>query len=76
MHLSQTLVHLNTPVDPVTKLALGNEKRYVVTVVISDNSGMVPLKKVVEKLGIPQFIQFHERLLFSNILYIFSSIPW
>jgi hypothetical protein len=31
MHLSQTLVHLNTPVDPATKLALGNKKRYVVT---------------------------------------------
>jgi hypothetical protein len=35
---------------------------------------MVLLKKVVEKFGIPQFIQFHERLHLSSILYIFSSI--
>jgi hypothetical protein len=34
------------------------------------------LKKVVEKFGIPQFVQFHERLLLSSISYILSSIPW
>jgi hypothetical protein len=35
MHLSQTLVYLNTPVDPARKLALGNKMRYVGTVMIS-----------------------------------------
>jgi hypothetical protein len=34
---------------------------------VFDNSGIVLLKKVVEKFGIPQFIQFHERLLLSSI---------
>jgi hypothetical protein len=52
------------------------DKSWSVTIANQDTYELSLLKKVVEKFGIPQFIQFHERLLLSSILYIFSSIPW